>query len=520
MKRRNFLRNASIIAASVPLATSGLAANALSKKSFFARLGETVNLSDKIMVFIELGGGNDGLNTLIPLDQYSKLVQHRPDLLIPQNQVLKLSGTSKTGLHPAMTELRQMFDNGLVSVTQNVGYPNQDYSHFRSMDIWQSASDADEVVSSGWLGRMLEHENPAYPTGYPNTDNPDPLAIQIGFTASLLLMGPTFPMGISVNDPTKGYDLINDFQETPPNTPYGDELTYIRTVMANTKVYFDVIKAAAAIGSNHSSLYPTGSSLADQLKIVAQLIDGGLKTPVYVVSLGGFDTHSEQVEAGQPTVGAHADLLRELSQSIFAFQDDLQKMGKADKVCGMTYSEFGRTIAGNLSRGSDHGAAAPLFVFGKGVNPGIIGANPSIPQNLDVSGDVPMQHDFRQVYASVLADWFDFGDPKDVLNHNFNILPIFKGSSPAHEAVVDAVQVGNFPNPVQSTSTISFSIPASYVVINLFDSGGRFIRKIAEGQFQAGPNKVVFERAGLPSGAYFYQLDLNGMRVSRKMLVI
>jgi hypothetical protein len=196
-------------------------------------------------------------------------------------------------------------------------------------------------------------------------------------------------------------------------------------------------------------------------------------------------------------------------------------MGKADKVCGMTYSEFGRTIADNDSNGTDHGAAAPLFVFGKGVNPGIIGSNAVIPQDLDDSEDVPMQHDFRSVYASVLKDWFSLPDPQDVLEDPFPILPIFKGSVPTQEPDKrQPFELANYPNPVQTETTISFTIPSGHVAINLYDTQGRFVRKVLDADYPAGKHQVTVPRESLVSGTYFYQLRLNGLSVTKKMLLI
>lgn len=523
MKRRNFLRTAGLTAALTPFYHKGFSITPLPSNSMFSSLGAAASLSGKIMVFIELNGGNDGLNTLIPLDQYSNLYAHRGDILINQNQVLGLDGVDNTGLHPAMTGLRNMFNDGLVSIVQNVGYPQQDYSHFRSMDIWQTASDSSQYVDTGWLGRMLDSEYPMFPEGYPNQDAPDPLAIQVGGFLPLAFMGSAFPMGMVVPDNPDGLDnnYLNDIEEPTPASPYGDELEYIRLMSNKGQAYFEVIKEAVdAQPNNLSNLYPSGNYLADQLRVVARLIGGGLTTPVYVVSIGGFDTHSEQIEANEPTAGFHAELLGRVSSAIYAFQDDLRLMGKDDIVAGMTYSEFGRTIASNASMGTDHGAAAPLFVFGKGVNPGIIGENPQIPNTLAQSADVPMVHDFRQVYASVIQDWFGLTNLSQVLFQDFEILPIFKGVSSAQEEQVDVFGVGNYPNPVHAYTTITFnSFDNTQVTINLMDAQGRFVMRIAEGKYPTGAHRVRFDRGNLPSGTYFYQVSLNGMGVTKKMLV-
>jgi uncharacterized protein (DUF1501 family) len=507
-----------------PFAFKGFSISPMARNSFFSALGAAAQLNDRVMVFIELNGGNDGLNTLIPLDQYGTLANHRNTLLIPENKVLALDGADGTGLHPAMTDLQGLYNDGLLSIVQNVGYPNQDYSHFRSMDIWQTASGSDENVETGWLGRTLESEYPGFPNGYPNPDNPDPLAIQIGSITPISLMGSAFPMGMSISDPDSFYEFVNDLTEPTPATPYGDELAYIRLVMQQSQQYYSVIKAAAENSQNLSSKYPPEyqNPLADQLKVAARLIGGGLQTPVYVVSMGGFDTHSEQVsDPGSTDTGNHAQLLFRVSEAIGAFQDDITLMGMAEKVCGMTFSEFGRTIGSNGSLGTDHGAAAPLFVFGQGVNPGIIGANASIPAVIPESADVPMQNDFRSVYASVLQDWFGIENWDSILFEDFDILPIFKGVTPTRQVYPDAFQVGNYPNPVISGTTITFTPPdAAHVTIDLLDGQGRFLRNIAEGTYPAGPQEVLFNRGSLPSGTYFYHLQLNGVTVTKKMLVM
>jgi uncharacterized protein (DUF1501 family) len=483
MKRRNFVQYSGLAAGASCFAFKGFSMNPMPQIPFLRALAASGNPQDRVLVLIQLIGGNDGLNTFIPLDEYANLAKSRKNILIPEKEVLRLQGAPANGLHPVMTEVRDLYNEGLVSVVQNVGYPNQDYSHFRSIDIWMSASDSEKFVETGWLGRHLQGQYPTFPKGYPNAEMPDPLAIQIGSIVSLALMGDPTPMGFAVSDTESFYQFVNDVVEPAPNTPFGDELEYIRLISQQAQVYYEVIKKAAAKGKNISTKYPaTDNPLADQLRIVAQLISGGLRTPVYIVTLDGFDSHSEQVDPSMGNAkGDHADLLGRLSVAIGAFQDDLKKLGLEDRVAGMTFSEFGRTITSNASLGTDHGAAAPLFVFGKKVIPGIIGDNPKIPDTTSGSDDVPMQHDFRSVYASTIQDWFGIPNPERVLQDKFPILPIFKKvTTSVNTTIADQLfQTSNYPNPFHNTTTIKFTVPnGERVIINLMDLNQWFVKKI------------------------------------------
>ncbi len=520
MKRRNFLRNTGLAAAWATFQHQGFAVNPMAQVPFLRALAEGGNPQDRVLVLIQLNGGNDGLNTFIPLDQYDNLAINRANVLINENQVLSLDGTIKNGLHPLMLGMQNMYNDGLMSVVQNVGYPNQDYSHFRSTDIWMSASDSDQSLETGWAGRFLQSQHPSFPDGYPNVDNPDPLAIQIGAVVSLALMGSTLPMGMGITSANGLYDFIND-PEPVPNTPYGQELAFVRLVAEQAEVYYEAIKAAADIGQNLAT-YPD-NRLAAQLKIVAELISGGLKTPIYIVSLDGFDTHSAQTDGTFGNAGgAHGGLLLMLSEAVAAFQQDLKLLGVDDRVAGMTFSEFGRTIGSNASTGTDHGAAAPLFVFGKNVIPGIIGDNPVIPDNPLVSYDVAMQHDFRSIYASALQDWFGIANPESILGQQFPILPIFKAGQSGTQVIhkPDLIEVGNYPNPFHGGTTFTFTSEGGYVVISLMDLSGRVLQTVAEGTYPSGTHRVTYSRNDLRPGNYFYQVKVNGSTVTKMLVVI
>ncbi len=527
MKRRDFIK------ASAPLGLTPFFVNGLSMKAFGASpllglLAQKSIENGKVLVLIQLNGGNDGLNTVIPIDQYDNLFKARQNVIIEKNKILQLDGTIKTGLHPSLTGLRDMYNDGLVSIVQDVGYPNPNFSHFRATDIWLTASDSKQYLNSGWLGRFLDGQYPNFPTGYPNTDMPDPLALQIGSVLSPALQGPTAGTGMAITDPDNFYQLIAGTTDPLPNTPAGHELEYIRLVAQQTQEYSITIKAAAAKANTMSTKYPTsGNSLAEQLKIVARLVAGGLKTPVYMVNLGGFDTHAAQVTNAGTDTGAHATLMQRVSEAIAAFQDDLKLLGVDDKVAGMTFSEFGRRIKSNAGLGTDHGAAAPLMVFGKGVNPGIIGNNPTIPDNASVQSNVPMQHDFRSVYTSVLADWFEISESEisATMLQNFATLPIFKKSgtnvsvTETAKAMSGLKLMQNYPNPASTSTLIEFFTEGGYTQIKLFDNTGREVGIVNEGTYEQGKHIITLNVADLPAGNYYYQIH-NGNSQQTKTMVV
>ena len=386
MKRRDFLRNAMPAGVILPSLVGGFSFKAFGADSgIMEALSLPVTETDHVFVIIQLNGGNDGLNMVVPIENFGNYVNARTNIYIPENKALVLNG--KAGLHPSMTGLHSLYNEGQLKVVHSVGYPQPSFSHFRATDIWMSASESKEVVNSGWAGRYLNYEYPNYPNGYPNTSSPDPLAIQIGSVTSLTVQGPAVSMGLSISSTSNFYNLISGVQDPAPDTPAGKELSFIRTISQQTQQYASVIKAAASKITTQVT-YPTNNSLADQLKIVSRMICGGMKTRIYMVNYGGFDTHSNQVNTDTAT-GSHANLLKNVSDAIKAFQDDLKFLGADDRVVGMTYSEFGRRIKSNGSNGTDHGSAAPLFIFGKHVMGGVLGDTPSIPAISTVNDNLP-----------------------------------------------------------------------------------------------------------------------------------
>ncbi len=525
MKRRDFLGK-SIASGILPIALNGYSIRALAENPIIQFLGKAGN-EDRVLVLIQLNGGNDGLNTVIPIDQYSNLNNARSNVIIAQNKILGLTGTSATGLHPSMTDFRTMYNNGLVSIIQSVGYPSPNYSHFRSTDIWLTASDSNKYVNEGWMGRYLNLKYPGYPGNYPNTNDPDPPAIQIGAMISPALQGTSTSFGMSITDPNSFYQFINGTVDAAPNTPAGHELTFVRLVAQQTQAYSGSIKTAATKNTpaNKSTLYSTAgqNSLSDQLKIVAQLIAGGLKTRVYMVSLGGFDTHSTQVVTGATETGAHAVLMQKISQAANAFQDDLKQFGIEDRVLGMTFSEFGRRIKSNGSLGTDHGAAAPLFIFGKKVKGGIYGTNPIIPTTVTTSDNVPMQFDFRSVYLSILKDWFEVSDTdlNNIMFKNFpsiNFIDV-KTNSLAEADFAQVESLSNYPNPAAYNTVIRFNTSGGNIKIRLFDSTGKEIAILSEGHFARGQHEVNVNVESFTNGMYYYQLQSGSKQMMKSMVI-
>ncbi len=507
MKRRNFIRTGSAI--SLPVFINGVSLGYLAKSSFFNAINDD---HDRVLVLIQLDGGNDGINTLIPLDQYANLAAVRLHLLIPENTVLPLY--DHVGLHPVMSGLKSLFDNGKLLAIQNVAYPNQNRSHFRSMDIWQTGSASETYLTSGWLGRYFYNRYPEFPADYPNPEHPDPFAITIGMQVSETCQGQTANYSMAVTDPFS----ISPVDETTvtglPDTNFGREMAYLIDMMRQTNAYAGSITEAAAKGNNLSTLYDDDNPLARQLKTVALLISGGMQTRVYVVRIGGFDTHANQVVQGGPATGQHATLLRYLSEAISAFQDDLEKLGLAQRVLGMTFSEFGRQIAANDSLGTDHGTAAPMFLFGSCVQGGIIGQNPVINSQLQPQEGVTMEYDYREVYASVLQEWFgvDEQEAASLLFGQWTLLPLVDGictmaTSVEEPGNSDETTFRVFPNPLNGKGTLSFYSRGERIHVGVHDMHGRRIRVIADRVFENGAHTITFETVHWPAGTYILRLQ-------------
>ena len=411
MKRRNFIKLTST-ASAFSLLPSQVTASLNIAKSFL-----DCTISNRKLVLINLAGGNDGLNTIIPINYYDVYSNLRPSIKIPSNGVNSyinldetLDETQQIGLHPSLTGIKNLYDNDLLRIIQSVGYPSQNKSHFASTDIYSTANDGntwDNGSNSGWIGRFME-------SYYADLiQNSYPLGVEIGSKSNSLGFHGESEHGLSVNingqDPSGFYSLISGMAGEPPNnipiSDYGHELEYIIQTDALSNMYSEAISNSFNNGQNAVS-YPD-TDISNQLKTVARLISGGLESKVYMVKLSGFDTHFGQNQAENDILGDHNDLLTKLSSAVTAFMNDLSAMNLKNDVVGLTYSEFGRKAAENGSLGTDHGEIAPMFVFGAPVKGGVSGFNPDLNEANENNGYQiqTVQFDYRDTLGTLLQDY-------------------------------------------------------------------------------------------------------------------
>ncbi|MBX7243258.1 MAG: DUF1501 domain-containing protein [Bacteroidia bacterium] len=522
MNRRDFIKHIAPLAV-VPFFSNRLfAAIPELTKEQYTLLTNALISDDRILVVIQMTGGNDGLNMVLPLDQYTNLAAARANILIPDTAALTL-GSHPTGLHPAMTGLKNLYDDDKLTVVQNVGYNNFSLSHFRAMDIFASGSDSNQTIDSGWLGRYIEYYYPGFPAAYPNTNTPDPLAISIGSSVFQALQG--FSQNTAQQIPTSFTgsltQLLGYSNTTVPATPAGLEVEFIRLQQGFANAYASQIVNAWNAGANSSTVYPPSpaglnNNLAQQLRIIARLIKGGLNTKIYFASLGSFDTHASQTDLVDHTIGFHANLLKELSDSIFAFQSDLALLGLDNRVLGMTNTEFGRRIKSNAGTGTDHGTVSPIFLFGNYVNPTVIGPNPVIPVNVQNNTQLPVQIDYREIYMSVLQNWFCLSPTEagNVLLHNQ--VPLNSVIAPCGPLPVELMSFRaekfNTQDALLSWATASEQSSDSFEVERSTDGKDYIFRgKVAAAGHSHDLLSYTFTDKNLPVGDYqtfYYRLKL------------
>jgi uncharacterized protein (DUF1501 family) len=411
--RRKFLATVSAAASAVSAGLVSLAPRAPGFLLESAAYGADQRAGERILVVVQLSGGNDGLNTVVPYadEAYRK---RRPSLALGTGNVLKIDDA--IGLHPSLRGMAKLLENRQLSIIQGVGYPNPNRSHFESMDIWHTAHTQPQQRASGWLGRAFDAQRDSRLSAV------DPPGLHLGEEDQ--------PLALAASDvPSPSVRSLNQFRletgrdERQRNTiqaatsmPRGNASELLKFVQTRATSALEVSRRIeSAVHAYQTPIQYPGTALAEKLKRVAQLIDAGLGTRVYYVALDGFDTHSEQERA-------HAGLLQQVSDALAAFAEDLQAHSQLDRVMTLVFSEFGRRVEENASRGTDHGAAAPVFLVGNRVRAGLIGEHPRLDDLQD--GDVKFHTDFRAIYAALLTKWLGWSaapvlgegfEPADVL---------------------------------------------------------------------------------------------------------
>ncbi len=570
MKRRNFIKKLSL--AAVPFTLGGIPIRLMAENSLTRMAEQSTN--DRVLIILQLHGGNDGLNSIIPVEAYDLYYRWRANIAIPAKNSLRkmialdstLPSDAQVGLHPDMIAMKELYDRGRMTLVQGVSYKNNNGSHFRGRDISFMGGGFDDYFASGWVGRYLQQEfaPKTYPNDFPNPEMKDPLAIEMGSDVSLIFhQEGNIPTSISLNDPQSFAELVEELEGftdqgidprgKPPvaldNSPYGKELNWILGLEDKSQDYaqrlYDLYKNAPTSSVTYPERYPFNApkgsmknGLTPQLQLIARLLDGGgpglgVKTKVFLVKLGGFDTHAEQVESYDPTMGHHAALMYHISSAMKAFQDDLRARGLEDRVLTVTTSEFGRRVRANGSYGTDHGTGAPVMIFGKGVQPGVVGKVPDLNKE-----NVEMQYDYRQVYANLLRDWMLVDEAKinnDIFFKDFINGPKEDGTGnyePLSLAtqVISGVQenfIGNrfsldecYPNPAADFTAIPFKINNTNLVdINIKDSQGRTLKNLLHEERTEGTHIVKADVSDLPSGIYFYQLKTGFFQETKKLIV-
>lgn len=460
MKRRKFFKIATPLAAS-PLMLSSNPLSPLFKAQLFNSL-DCEGLNDRILIVINLDGGNDGINTIVPTQQYDDYSNLRPTValsdsgpnpIIPLDSNLPLA--QQVSLHPQLSGIKDLYDAGKVNIIQGTGYAGGvNRSHFKGTELWHTGGDGTAAhfnKQNGWIGRYLEYSYPGN-FGNPNGIMPDPPGMMFS-GAGIAYQGINQYMAVRLAyisdfgyhryDPANGIAAPTHF----PNTGYGQKLLYMKNTQAAADVYSNRLESVFTVGTSTQTYIQSG--FGRQMESIAQYISGGCKAKVYYASIGGFDHHGDQIN-GSPDghVAPHGDILQDLFDNIKIFQDDMDTQGLADKVLMVTFSEFGRTRWENGINGTEHGTYGPMFVIGNAANAGMTGTNLDL-SDVNLGG---LQYDHRQVYTTLLQDWLGAADDVihaaqmgDYLNQK---IPIINSEN----IVSSECYVSNFVLPIELLS--------------------------------------------------------------------
>ncbi|KJD35376.1 hypothetical protein PW52_09740 [Tamlana sedimentorum] len=526
MNRRNFIK---LSATASVMGLTPIQLQAALKT--FAPYLECPDISNRKLILINLAGGNDGLNTVVPLNQYDLYSNLRPTIKVPisgSNKYLTLDSTlpenQQIGLNPALKGMKSLYDKGWLRVLQSVGYPSQNRGHFTSTDLYLSGNDGNSLLNgaeTGWMGRFMElYYSELIVESYP-------LGIQIGSNNTSLGFHGEEAHGLSINltrqDAGGFYSILNGLAGEPPlnfpDSDYGDQLRFLTGTDALTNTYAQYISAAFEKGEN-TVTYPD-TDLSNQLKTVARLISGDLGTKIYLVRISGFDTHDAQVQDLGGVDGLHYNLLSNLSESVEAFITDLDRQNLSEDVVGLTFSEFGRKAKENGNMGTDHGEIAPMFVFGKAVKGGVSGENPDLTEATSYNNYQlkTVQFDYRQTFATLLQNFIGADNAiidatffNHTLNDSFNNLKVDDLIKSAYNVTTGCVPVTNnplgedklwlvYPNPFKTTINISGVNVVESISYRIYSASGVLL---IESTDLVDEGKVTLNLSQFSNGVYFF----------------
>ncbi len=540
--RRSFLQALGIAGSgSIMLGSNFVTASSPSPLTAAIAMAET----DNILILIRLNGGNDGLSTVIPIEQYDAYALARPNIYIPESKILKL--TDQFGVPSYMGAVEPMWGEGQFKAVHGVGYEGQSLSHFTGSDIFANTdltTTGFNGLNTGWMGRHFENIYPDYLINPPAA----PAAIQVGQFGSLVFEGEETNYAFVTSNIDQLEEIANSGvvygldRALFDSCMYGDQLRFLRGVANTTYEYSGLIHAAYQRGQNQVEYQ--NNDIARQLALLARLIKGNLGTKVYMISMGGFDTHGNQPLN-------HARLMSNLSIAVNNFYDDLAFTQQEDKVLSMTFSEFGRRIFENGSLGTDHGKAAPTLFFGSGLNgSAFVGEHPTL-EDPDGRGNLEYTMDFRDLYATVLAEWLCVDIPlveQHLLNHpyapvnlGFNCSGIefpdiaYSDGSPTPPTQPGPVEPTPYdPNllnaivhkpfyPTEKTPHIYLEMPFSaHVDIELFNILGQKVGTVYNEMMMEGSVELnIRERMPqhLSAGKYIYRINVQNQKMAKSVMV-
>ena len=472
--------------------------------------------SENILIICRLQGGNDGFNTIIPVYDYDIYANARPLIRIPPSEFITLD--DDFAMPKPMNKLERVWGDGQMKVVHGVGYENSSLSHFRGSDIYANTNLQDPDDRTGFMGRYFQELYPDYIFNPPEC----PPSIQIGSIGNLIFKGPENDFSFAVSDPSRLLQIIENetFYTTEGlgDCTYDDKVRHLREVTNTTFTYADVISAAYERSTDFTGYLD--DSLGRQLRIIARLIKGGLGTKVYLVTLGGFDTHNNQVQR-------HQQLLNSFSEAISTFYQDLGASGLDNRVLTMTISEFGRRFRENGSLGTDHGTAAPTMFFGTPLQGnGFVGEHPDL-NNLTRGGNVTNTMDFRQVYATVLKDWLCVDQTMlrtALLGEDFESLDLGFNCSGTNISPVDGESLTHIVTYSDSQTYINIVSPSTtHVDVALYDIVGQKVATLSNEILMENNDLVINVKEAantrLSTGPYVYQIQTNSGNYSRSIII-